>query len=82
MLKQALALEPGDAPEAIVHLSYYAMFHAATSVLLRRGFEPAKTHGGLIGTFGRLAKGLSQEAQEQGKALNRAEDLKWTPCPG
>ncbi|NEX21835.1 HEPN domain-containing protein [Thiorhodococcus mannitoliphagus] len=58
LLRQAHQLSAVDAPEAVVHLCYYAMFHGATAVLLRHRDQAVVTHTGLIGAFGRLAKGL------------------------
>lgn len=76
LLHQARQLSAVDAPEAVVHLCYYAMFHAATGVLLRHRDQAIVTHTGLIGAFGRLAKDLGGAARLQGRALNRAEDLR------
>ena len=49
LLIQAQGLDPSEVPESVVHLSYYAMFHAATAVLLRHRASVAMTHTGLIG---------------------------------
>ncbi len=76
LLTQALALSPQDVPETVIHLCYYAMFHAATTVLLRHRSAAPLTHTGLIGAFGRLAKDLGETEREHGRALNRAEDLR------
>jgi len=74
MLRQAESLAADQAPEAVIHLAYYAMFHAATAVLLEAGTAPALTHGGLIGGFGRLMRDRGETARLQGRVLNRAED--------
>jgi len=76
LLRQARALDAKDAPEGIVHLSYYAMFHAATAVLIRHRDGPSRTHVGLIGTFGRFVKERGATARQHGRALNRAEGLR------
>lgn len=76
LLRQAQALNAADAPESVVHLSYYAMFHAATAVLLRHRDKAALTHAGLIGAFGQFAKNRGENARQHGRALNRAEDLR------
>jgi uncharacterized protein (UPF0332 family) len=76
LLSQAQSLDAADAPEAVAHLAYYAMFHAATAVLLRNRQAVPKTHRGLIGTFGRMARDWGGDASAHGKALNRAEDLR------
>lgn len=76
LLAQAAALEAAQAPEAVIHLSYYAMFHAATAFLLKSGERSVLTHGGLIGSFGRLMRERGEEARAQGRLLNRAENLR------
>ncbi len=76
LLHQAQALDVKDAPEGIVHLSYYAMFHAATAVLIKHRDGPSRTHVGLIGAFGRFVKERGETARQHGRALNRAEDLR------
>ena len=76
LLHQAQTLNAADAPESVVHLAYYAMFHAATEVLLKHRDSVALTHTGLIGAFGRFAKDRGETARQQGRALNRAEDLR------
>ena len=76
LLRQAQALNATDAPESVVHLSYFAMFHAATAVLLRHRDSSALTQTGLIGAFGQFAKDKGETARQHGRALNRAEDLR------
>lgn len=76
LLAQAQDLNARQAPESLVHLCYYAMFHAATAMLLHHQATAAMTHTGLIGAFGRLAKDLGEPARQHGRALNRAEDLR------
>lgn len=76
LLAQAQAIDVDEAPEAVAHLAYYAMFHAAAAVLLSNQRALPKTHRGLIGEFGRLARDASPEASAHGRALNRAEDLR------
>ena len=38
LLVQAQGLDPNEAPESVVHLFYYARFHAATAVRLRADY--------------------------------------------
>ena len=76
LLSQADGIDAANAPESLVHLSYYAMFHAATAVLIQNRDETTKTHVGLIGSFGRLVKDRGDSARRHGRALNRAEDLR------
>lgn len=51
---QALRQQVDAAPEATIHLAYYAMLHAAASLLLERTSEVPKTHSGIIGQFSQL----------------------------
>jgi uncharacterized protein (UPF0332 family) len=76
LLSQAQSLDVADAPEAVAHLADYAMFHAATALLICSGQAVPKTHRGLIGTFGRSPRVWGGDANAHGKALNRAEDLR------
>jgi uncharacterized protein (UPF0332 family) len=50
-LAQAMQLVAGESPEATIHLSYYAMLHAAAAVLIERESRAPKTHGAIIGKF-------------------------------
>ena len=64
------------APEATIHLAYYAMLHAAASLLLERTSEVPKTHSAIIGQFARLVSGDGERGRAFGRALNRAEELR------
>lgn len=75
MLDQANELDPATKSEAVIHLCYYAMYHAAVAVLLsRNGTAPSK-HGGVISQFGLLVKD-DPTARAAGKALNLAYDAR------
>lgn len=76
LLEQAEPLDARQAPEAIIHLSYYAMFHAATAVLLGAGETQTLTHGGLIGGFGRIMRNRGDHDRAQARLFNRAQDLR------
>ena len=65
-----------EAPEAVIHLSCYAMLHAAASVLVERQGRAPKTHGAIIGQFSQLIRNHSEEARSLGRAFNRAEDTR------
>jgi uncharacterized protein (UPF0332 family) len=75
-LAQAAILPSGDVPEAIVHLTYYAMLHAAAAVLIERTGRAPKTHGTIIGQFALLTKDQGDRARSLGRAFNWAEDLR------
>lgn len=76
LLHQAQDLSAADAPESVIHLAYYAMFHAATAVLLKHRDKVALTHAGIIGAFGQFAISRGEKARQHGRSLNRAEDLR------
>lgn len=75
-LGQAERLSVNEAPEAVIHLSYYAMLHAAASVLVERQGRAPKTHGTIIGQFSQLIRNDGEEARSLGRAFNRAEDAR------
>jgi uncharacterized protein (UPF0332 family) len=75
-LAQAAVLSPESMPEAIIHLSYYAMLHAAAAVLIERTGRAPKTHGAVIGQFSQLTKDLGEKAKSLSRAFNRAEDMR------
>ena len=47
-LRELADLDPDKVPRATIHSAYYAMFHAATGVVLMYGGKLTKTHSGLI----------------------------------
>lgn len=67
-----------DEPDAVAHTAYYAMFHAACAVLLRRGESLPKTHSSLIARFGLAVRDLGMEGRQAGAALNDASDRRAT----
>ncbi|TXL71554.1 HEPN domain-containing protein [Vineibacter terrae] len=73
-LQQAVALDAAIAPEGLVHLCYYAMFHAAAAVLLDRHAAAPKTHSATIAQFGALARTVGSDAERLAHNFNRAED--------
>lgn len=60
-----------DAPEAMIHLAYYAMLHAAAAVLIERMGQAPKSHGSIVGQFSQQVSS-SEEGRLFGRALNRA----------
>jgi uncharacterized protein (UPF0332 family) len=75
-LSQAIGLSPEAAPEAVIHLTYYAMLHAAAAVVVERRGRTPKTHGGIIGQFAQLTKEEGETARSFSRAFNRAEDTR------
>lgn len=76
LLDQIVRLDAAELPEPAIHGAYYAMFHAATAVLIARGAVAPATHSAVIGQFSRLARSEGGTAREHGRALNRAFDLR------
>lgn len=75
-LAQAMQLVAGESPEATIHLSYYAMLHAAAAILIEREGRAPKTHGAIIGKFAESTRNDGAEARSLGRAFNRAEDAR------
>jgi uncharacterized protein (UPF0332 family) len=74
LLRQALLLDPGETPEPLIHISYYAMFHAALAVLSARMQTPPTKHRGVILHFNRVSKDMGDDARAAAKALQVAFD--------
>lgn len=66
-----------DAPEATIHLSYYAMLHAASAVIHDRIGKVPKTHGSIVRLFSREAALTGEKGKSFGRALNRAESSRF-----
>jgi uncharacterized protein (UPF0332 family) len=62
--------------EGVAHHAYYAMYNAATAVLLAREGEYPKTHSALVGRFGLAVKDLPGTARDHGRALREAYELR------
>ena len=67
---------PETAPEATIHLAYYAMLHAASAVLLDRTGDVPKTHSATISQFSQLVLRDSEHGRKYGRAFNEAEKLR------
>ncbi|WP_414731384.1 HEPN domain-containing protein [Vineibacter terrae] len=50
-LRQVTASDATVTPDGVVHLSYYAMFHAAAAVLIERTGSAPKTHSAMVANF-------------------------------
>lgn len=74
-LVQAQSQPAEVAPEATIHLAYYAMPHAAAAVLLEHTSEVPRTHSGVIGQFSRLVRDRDR-GPAFGRTFNRAEELR------
>lgn len=59
---------------AIVHSSYYAMFHAARAVLFQATGSAPKAHDRTIQRFGLLVRDLDDALRAAGKAFNEVKD--------
>lgn len=76
-LDQAGQLSPSNAPEATIHLAYYAMLHAAAAVIHARIGRVPKTHGSIVRLFSREVGKASETGRILGRALNRAESSRF-----
>jgi len=75
-LAEARAMSAERSPAALVHASYYAMFHAARACLLRQHDTAPKKHDSVIGQFGQLAKEGDEAMRQAGHDLNTGWDLR------
>ena len=71
---EATAQDVDTSPMAVIHSSYYAMFHAARAVLFKATGSAAKRHDRVIQQFGLLARTLDDRFRAAGKALNGLKD--------
>ena len=55
---------------AVIHSSYYAMFHAARAVLFQAVGSAPKRHDGVIQQFGLLVRDQDDTLRTAGKAFN------------
>jgi uncharacterized protein (UPF0332 family) len=69
-----LAQDADASPMAIIHSSYYAMFHAARAVLFQVTGSAPKTHDRTIQQFGLLVRDLDESLRAAGKAFNEVKD--------
>ena len=63
-------------PEGVAHHAYYAMFNAATAVLLERHGAIPKTHSAIVSQFGLLIRDMPGEARSHGRALREGFELR------
>ena len=72
-------LEIGDLDGA-ANRAYYAMFDSARAALVASGVarqsDSGRTHGGLIGAFGRHMVKTGKVPVEMGRLLNRAHEIR------
>jgi uncharacterized protein (UPF0332 family) len=59
---------------AVIHSSYYAMFHAARAVLFLANGTAPRGHDRTIQQFGLLVKNLDQALRSAGKEFNRVKE--------
>jgi len=76
LVRVAKACDVTDDAEGVAHHAYYAMYNAATTVLLAREGEYPKTHSALVGRFGLAVKDLPGTARGHGRALREAYELR------
>lgn len=69
-LAQMNGLDPESRAEAIIHLAYYAMYHAALAVIQARTGEAPFRHGAVINRFGLVVKDMDEEAKKAGEILH------------
>ena len=60
-----------DLPEVVAHTAYYAMYHAATAVLVENNVPVPKTHSGIITRLSQLDREQSMGARTEDARLSR-----------
>ena len=73
-LREAAEQNADTSPMAVIHSSYYAMFHAARAVLFKVAGSAARRHDGVIQQFGLLVRDLDDALRASGRALNEVKD--------
>jgi HEPN domain len=73
-LREAIAQDAYASPMAIIHSSYYAMFHAARAVLFQVTGRAPKRHDWVIQQSGLLVRGFDNALRDGGKAFNEIKD--------
>ena len=79
-LRAARAMLRDQDSEGACNRAYYAMFNAAHAALLAADIgapdDGYKTHGGLIGAFGKQLVLSGQVGAEQGRSINQVQRLR------
>jgi uncharacterized protein (UPF0332 family) len=75
-LVQAEEYQAERAPEATIHLAYYAMLHAAAAVLVERLGRAPKTHGAIIGQFSNLTVADGDRGRSLSRRFNKAQNIR------
>ncbi len=73
-MREAAAQDADVSLMAVIHSSYYAMFHAARGVLFQAIGNAPKRHDRVIQQFGLLVRDLDDALRAVGKAFNHAKD--------
>jgi uncharacterized protein (UPF0332 family) len=73
-LLEAEAQDADASPMAVIHSSYYAIFHAARAVLFKANGQAPKRHDAAIQQFGLLIRDLDDAVRAAGRAFNRVKD--------
>ncbi|HJQ60275.1 MAG TPA: HEPN domain-containing protein [Vineibacter sp.] len=76
LLRELEDLDPGKVPTATIHAAYYAMFHAATAIVLDGGGRRVRTHSGLIAKLAATLRQNHPDRQELVARLGRAFDAR------
>ena len=76
-LDEADAADPASFPRALVHLCYYAMYHAVSAVLMHAHGSAPTSHGRAIHKASALlAERLGERGDRAGEAIYRAYQLR------
>jgi uncharacterized protein (UPF0332 family) len=76
LIRIARGYDPEQDPDGVAHHAYYAMYNAATAVLLARQGTVPKTHASIVGQFGLLVKDMPGKGRDHGRALREGFELR------
>ena len=74
LLLEAEAQDADASPMAVIHSSYYAMFHAARAVRFKATGQAPNRHDAAIQRVGLLVRDLDDAVRAAGRAFNRVKD--------
>jgi uncharacterized protein (UPF0332 family) len=76
LVRIARSYDADEDPDGVAHHAYYAMYNAATAVLLARQRTIPKTHGSIVGQFGLLVKDMPGRGRDHGRSLREGYELR------
>jgi uncharacterized protein (UPF0332 family) len=76
LIRIARSYDAEKDPDGVAHHAYYAMYNAATAVLLTQQGTIPKTHASIVGQFGLLVRDMPGKGRDHGRALREGFELR------